>query len=258
MEIGDIKQQMRKDLEENKLNNLQKSLFEVRPAEYLYDIHNDIWETKNLVDDLNSKDVLERMRKLLDKDILETRDVMFLPEYEINLISKTTTPYEYRLSEKNYPLKDIYQAASLSGKRGKEIAAQQIKLLSNANKVIRYWAILGLRSQAAEVLKPYKAKIANAMHDTYPPVSVTAAAISYNEFNTANGQELLKKFSSDDNMDIALMAINYMIYVNNKQPFIETVRAVHKLAGRSYDVKAACLDFLGSLALVPNTADYEE
>jgi hypothetical protein len=59
-------------------------------------------------------------------------------------------------------------------------------------------------------------------------------------------------------MDIALMAINYMIYVNNKQPFIEAVRAVHKLAGRNYDVKAACLDFLGSLALVPNTADYEE
>ncbi len=35
MEIGDIKQQMRKDLAENKLNHLQKSLFEPHPAEFL-------------------------------------------------------------------------------------------------------------------------------------------------------------------------------------------------------------------------------
>lgn len=96
------------------------------------------------------------------------------------------------------------------------------------------------------------------MHDTYPPAAVTAAAISYNEFNNAEAEESLKKFSSNENMDIALMAINYMLYVNNKQPFIETVRAVHKMNGRSYDVKAASLDFLGSLALVPNTPGYEE
>jgi hypothetical protein len=50
MEIGEIKQQMRKDLAENKLNPLQKSLFEPRPAEFLFDIENDLWETKNLAE----------------------------------------------------------------------------------------------------------------------------------------------------------------------------------------------------------------
>lgn len=100
MEISDIKQQMRKDLAENKLNDLQKSLFAARPAEFLYDIENDLWETVNLVNDPKSKVVLDKMRKLLDKDIIESRDVMFMPEYEINLISATTTPYEYRLSKK--------------------------------------------------------------------------------------------------------------------------------------------------------------
>lgn len=258
MEIGDIKQQMRKDLADNKLNALQKSLFEPRPAEFLYDIDNDIWETNNLVNDPASKEVLEKMRQQLDKDVLQSRDIMFLPEYEIAMISKTATPYEYRLSDKNYPIKQIYAAASLSGKRGNDIAAQQIKLLNSTNKIIRYWAITGLRSQSTDVLKPYKAEILKAMQDVYPPVAITAAAISYNEFNNPQAAENLKKFSSSDNMQAALMAINYLQYVANKQPFINTIQSVHKMRDRSYDVKAACMDFLGSLGLVPNTPDYEE
>lgn len=258
MEIGDIKQQMRKDLAENKLNSLQKSLFEPRPAEFLYDIKNDRWETTNLVNNPASKEVLEKMRKLLDEEILQSRDVMFLPEYEISIISKTTTPYEYRLNETNYPLRQIYNAASLSGKRGIDIATQQIKLLNSTDKIIRYWAITGLRSQSADVLKPYRAQIIKAMQDVYPPVAVTASAISYNKFNNTQAEENLKKYSISENGDIALMSINFLQYVNNKEPFISTVKAVHEMTGRSYDVKAASMDFLGSLGLVPNNSKYEE
>ncbi|MGI8636255.1 MAG: sulfatase family protein [Segetibacter sp.] len=258
MEIGDIKQQMRKDFGDDKLNSLQKSLFEPRPAEFLYDIENDQWETTNLVDNPATKEVLEKMRKLLDEEILQSRDVMFLPEYEIGLISKTTTPYEYRLNETKYPLKQIYNAASLSGKRGKDIAAQQIKLLMSTDKIIRYWAITGLRSQSALVLKPYQAQIIKAMQDAYPPVAVTASALSYNEFNNTQAEENLKKYSISENPDIALMSINFLQYVDNKQPFVNTVKAVHEMSGRSYDVKASSMDFLGSLGLVPNNPKYEE
>jgi arylsulfatase A-like enzyme len=156
MEIGDIKQQMRKDLASNKLNPLQKSLFEPRPAEFLFDIDHDKWETKNLVDDAKEKPILEQMRKQLTDGILQSRDVMFLPEYEVGLISKTTTPYQFRLSDKNYPVKEIYGAASLSGKRGASIAKQQLQLLKSKNKIVRYCAILGLRSQPSKILKPFQ------------------------------------------------------------------------------------------------------
>ncbi|MEO6916927.1 MAG: sulfatase [Chitinophagaceae bacterium] len=257
MEIGDIKNQMRQDLAENKLNALQKRLFEPRPAEYLFDIEKDVWETANLMNSAGAKTVLERMRKLLDKEILASRDVMFLPEYEINRL-KGTTPYEFRQSEKNYPLTAIYKMASLSGERGNQSASQQARGLKDANKIIRYWAAIGLRSQNSAVLKSHRAELLQAMHDDYPPVSVTAAAIVYNEFDNSEARELLKKFSSDNNMDIALMAINYMLYVRIRQPFVETVKAVHLMDGRSYNVKAACLDFLGSLKLVPNTPAFEE
>ena len=258
MEIGEIKQQMRQDLAENKLNPLQKSLFEDRPAEFLYDIENDLWETKNLANDPAHKLILEKMRSQLKNEVLQARDVLFLPEYEIGLISETTTPYEFRLVDKNYPVAEIYQAASYSGFRGKDIAVKQIKLLSSANKIVRYWAILGLRSQNPVELKPFSKVIVEAMNDSYPPVAVTASVIAYQQFGNKSAEENLKKYCASENMDLSLMTINFLLYEKNKQPFIETIQSVHKMEGRNYNVKAACMDFLGSLGLVPNNTDYKE
>jgi len=252
MEIGEIKQQMRKDLAENKLNPLQKSLFEGRPAEFLYDIENDIWETKNLATDPAHKSVLEKMRTQMKTEILQARDVLLLPEYEIGLISEKTTPYEFRLTDKNYPVAQIYDAASLSGFRGNDIAEKQINMLGSSNKIIRYWAIIGLRSQNSQILKSYMGTIIKAINDPYPPVAVTASAIAFQRFGDKTAEENLKKQCACDNMDVALMAINYLLYVDNKQPFVEIVRTVHDMKGRNYNVKAACMDFLGSLGLVEN------
>lgn len=258
MEISEIKQQMRSDLGRNLLDPLQKSMFEDRPAEFLFDIENDIWETRNLADDPKYKQVLEKMRKQLDAEIFESRDIMFLPEYEIGKISETGTAYEFRLDDKKYPLKEIYAAASLSGKRGSLIAAQQIQLLKSDNKIIRYWAIIGLRSQHPDVLELYRGEIEKAMEDSYLPVAVTASAISFRNFNTLEAETKLKGFCKSDNMDLALMAVNYLLYVDNKEPFVETVKEIHDLPGSIYNVKAACMDFLGSLGLVPNNFDFKD
>ena len=258
MEIGEIKQQMRKELAANQLNPLQKSLFEDRPAEFLYDIENDIWETKNLANDPAYKPILEKMRSQLKNEVLQARDVLFLPEYEIGLISKTTTPYEFRLDNKNYPLAEIYKAASLSGFRGKDITEKQIKLLSSTNKIVRYWAILGLRSQSPEDLKSFSESIIRAMKDSYPPVAITASAILYQVSGNKLAEENLKKQCTGANMDLALMAINYLLYVDRKQPFADVIQSVHKMKGSNYNVKAACMDFLGSMKLVPNNPEFQE
>ena len=83
----------------------------------------------------------------MEREILGSRDILFLPEYETGLISKTVNPYEYRLDRKNYTLKSIYRAASLSGYRRKDVTEKQLKMLSDPNKIVRYWAITGLHSQ---------------------------------------------------------------------------------------------------------------
>lgn len=257
-EISEITQQMRKDLAGNKLNQLQKSLFEARPTEFLFDIENDLWETKNLANNPDFKPVMEQMQKQLKHEILLSRDVLLLPEYEIGLISEKTTPYEYRLKDENYPIGEIYEAASLSGFRGKEIVSKQIGMLSSSDKIVRYWGILGLQSQNQDDLKPYLKTIIKSINDEYLPVAIISSSIAWNISADKMAQDNLKRYCANENMDLALLAINDLLYVKNKQPFIKTIKAVHDLKGRNYNVKAACLDFLGSLGLVPNNSEYKE
>jgi arylsulfatase A-like enzyme len=257
LEIADITKQMRADFKNNKLNDLQAKLFKPRPAEVLYDIENDIWETQNLADNQNYKSILNNMRNQLDADIQKAKDIHFAPEYEIGLISKSGTAYEYRLDEKKFPFKNIYDAASLSGFRGKETTQKQIKLLKSDNKIVRYWAIVGLMCQDVTLLKPYQKELKNALVDNYPPVSITAAAILYTNFESEQAKSLLSDFCKSDNTDLALMSINYLLYTNNKAPFIETIKKVYEMPKRNYNVKAACMDFLGILGMVENTVETE-
>ena len=103
MGIGEIKQIMRHDLADGRLNPLQRRLFEARPAEFLYDIEQDPWETQNLVDKPEQQPLLDSMRQALEENILRYCEVLFLSEYEIGLISKSTTPYALRQDEQKYP-----------------------------------------------------------------------------------------------------------------------------------------------------------
>ena len=247
MEIGEIKQQMRKDLADNKLNPLQRSLFEDRPTEFLYNIENDLWETKNLVNDKAYKSILDKMRNQLKNEMLQSRDIMLLPEYEIAIISKTKPPYEYRLDDKNFPITEIYKAAELSGIRSAEVAKQQISMLTNSNKIVRYWAILGLRSQPSALLKPYSKQLLKAMEDTYPPVAAIASAVYYQQFKSKLAKDNLKKFCISENSEISLMTINLLIYEKNKQPFVETIQSVQKLRKGNRPIPEACEDFLRSV-----------
>ncbi|MCE6992626.1 sulfatase [Dyadobacter sp. CY323] len=266
MEIGEIKQQMRKDLADKKLNALQASLFAERPAEFLFDTKNDPWETKNLIDDPKMKPVAEKMREQLQTSLLKSRDIMLLPEYEIGLISQTTTPFEYRLSDQQYPVAKIFAAANWSGKRGKVIAAQQIKLLKDPDKIVRYWGALGLRSQSADILKSFEKEITASINDEYPPVAATLSAIAFDVYINEQAATNLKTFCQSDNAELALMTINYLLYIADKKPFIETIKRVQDAKkeypdenkSRGYKVKAACMDFLGILGMVPNNPEYAE
>ncbi len=89
-------------------------------------------------------------------------------------------------------------------------------------------------------------------------MSITASAIAYQNFNNESAAENLKNFRKNENEMLSLMAINYMLYVKNKQPFIASIKDVYANKNLTYNQKAACLDFLGSLGLVPNDFAHAE
>lgn len=256
MEIGDIKQIMWSDYKNNVLNPLQKSIFEPREPEVLYDIENDIWESNNLINKPEFQELAAKMRGELDAHILERKDVMFLPEYELEKISSTSNPYEFRLESSKYPIPEIYKVAKLAGFRNREVMLQQLEYLKSENEIIRYWAALGLMSQDKELLLPFAGQLSKSMDDTYTPVAITMAAIIY-ELNQSKGAEkLLKDSVLNSNKYLALMAINYLIYSSHKEPFIEVVKEVYGRGDAEYNTSAASKDFLGILGLVPNTFEY--
>ena len=257
MEVGEIKQQMRRDLKAGKLDSLQKSLFEPRQPESLYDIENDQWETRNLALEPEYQDMLKNFRKDIGAHIVAERDILLLPEYKTNMISATTTPYEYRQDSSKYPVKEIYAAASLSGFRDLATAQKQIEFLKSKNEDVRYWAILGMRSQHQDVQKKFRNEILKALKDNYPPVSITAAAIAYNIFQNKDAEVLLHRAVQNTNQDLALMAINYLLYVKNTEPFISILKNISTGKKIGYNVKSAAEDVLGKLRLIKNELEAE-
>jgi arylsulfatase A-like enzyme len=251
VEQADITMQMRSDLRGNKLNSIQKNIFLERPAEFLFDLETDPWETMNLVDNPKYRTQVRKLRKQLNKNIIASRDIHFLPEYEIGLISENETPYEFRLKEKNYPFKEIYAAASLSGQRSKKTMRKQIRLLQSDDKIIRYWAIQGLRAQDPNILKVKMRELKLSLDDPYLPVAATAAAIVFQLSRDQTAQNKLLSLCTHDNPDIALLAINHLLYIDDKKPFTEAVILAAKKHENQYQVNAACLDFLQILKTAP-------
>ncbi len=247
MEISDIKIQMRKDLADGKLNALQKSVFKERPTEFLFDLSKDQWETHNLVNDKAYQPALKKMRNQLAEKLLASRDIMFLPEYEIAQISKITTPYSYRLDDKTYPFKEIYAVASLAGNRDSITTKKQVDLLNSENKIIRFWAALGLRSQPYQFLKPYQSQIITALDDSYPPVVSTLSAVAYANFNNQKAENQLKKLINSEQEMLSLMTINYLIYSPKREVYLATIQDLLKRKNLPYNIQSAAKDFERSL-----------
>ncbi|WP_346238930.1 sulfatase-like hydrolase/transferase [Niabella insulamsoli] len=251
IEISPIKKIMRRDLANGQLSETQQQYFKPRPAEFLFDTERDVWEMNNLANDPSAQPLLEKMRSRLDVSMNASKDIMLLPEYEIaKLPSQKTTAYQYRLSP-DFKFADIYKAAMLSGFQGNKVVDQQVALLSDANKIVRYWAAMGLRCQQGNAV--LKQVLAKAINDPYPPVSVTAAATSYHLFADSASAQVLRKAIQSDNEHIRLMAINYLLYTRHPQPFIADVAKARNAAmDEDGYVRWAAQDFLSAQGIMEN------
>lgn len=256
-EIAEIKQQIRKDHKAGLLNQFQSDLLGTKAPESLYDLENDPWEMNNLADAPGYRETLLNYRKELYENIVKERDILLLPEYETHLIAKTQNLYEFRLKDKNYPIAKICEAAFLAGFTDQQTLNKQLGFLSSKNKFQRYWALLGLMGHTAKNIQKHNNVIVKAMADDYPPNAVLAAIMAFNYGNNPQAKALLMKTCSSDNMDLALIAINSLLYCNHADDFIETIKAVKANRNISYDVSAACNDFLGQRGLVPNNMKNE-
>ena len=136
-----------------KVDELQSRFWKPKPSEELYDLQNDPWETKNLVDSPAHAGDLERLRAAQDAWLLETRDLGLIPEAERLAVAKGGALAD---AFKDWPFHQILDAAKLAANRAEGVE-KLAPLLMHENAAVRYWGAMGhlIRgSTDAAALKP--------------------------------------------------------------------------------------------------------
>ncbi|WP_119079234.1 sulfatase-like hydrolase/transferase [Chitinophaga alhagiae] len=224
-DYSDIMQLMRADLKNNLLGKEQKAPFEERSPEYLFDISKDPWQMHNLAEDPAFREVVAQMRAEMNAGILRDKDVLFLPEYELARISEKSTPYVFREDSTRYPVRQVLDAASLSGLRSPDALKRQVALLGSPQPYVRYWAALGLKSQGAAV-KAYARQLKAALKDNYPPARVVLASVCYDLLKDGEAEAILNRAIGDDNMHLSRLAIQMAQYQQHRNAFVPAVTRV--------------------------------
>ncbi|MEW6236006.1 MAG: sulfatase-like hydrolase/transferase [Candidatus Omnitrophota bacterium] len=168
-------QAWKKLYDEGKLHPPQTYFWEPKPPEELYDLQNDPDEVKNLADSAEHYDMLIQLRQELRRFELDIRDIGFLPEDEIHVRSKETTPYEMGHDDAKYPLEKILTMAEMASFMKTEAIPDLMRKFQDGDGAVRYWAAMGILMRGAAAVTAAKYSLHTALADSSPSVRIVAA-----------------------------------------------------------------------------------
>lgn len=238
-EVGDITRAIRADYRAGLLNAPQAELVQSRPIEYLYDLHTDTWQINNLAGNPDYQQELFLMREALYAHLLESKDVLFMPEYEMAERAKRATPYEFRSDAGAYPFSRVLDTARLVGQV--DALEDQLRLLKDEDPVVRYWAAMGLDARVDGV-KPFKEQVLARLEDPHPSVRIVMSGVAFKLFGTERGRQILEGFLKDENELCVLHSLQTIQYMRAKaMPFAPALYEVlarfgDRKGNLSYDI----------------------
>jgi N-sulfoglucosamine sulfohydrolase len=201
-----------KAYKEGLCNRFQSAFWEPKVPEELYDTENDPWEVKNLADNPEYKDVLERMRGANKEWVSKVLDAGFIPEGELNNLAGEMPFYDYMRSGK-VPFGEIYNAAELASMAHKEDIGRLTELIGNNNSAVRYWGATGLlilKNNASSAIPQMK----GLLKDPSPDVVIVAAEALYNLGEKKVGLEALLTSLENKNVFVRTHALNAIDNIN--------------------------------------------
>jgi arylsulfatase A-like enzyme len=161
--------------DEGRLTPPQTFFWEEKPIEELYDLEKDPHEVRNLAHSPDHGPVLGRLRREQQRFALEIRDLGFLPEDEIHSRSAQSTPLELSRDKDRYPLERILPAAERAARRETEDVSAMIRLLSDSDSAVRYWAAMGLVIRGGQAVRSAREALRKSLSDPAPSVRIHAA-----------------------------------------------------------------------------------
>lgn len=142
-----------------------------RPVEELYDCKKDPHNLKNLANESSHKKVLRQLRGELNRHLIETRDLGFLPEYEAWKLFENSSGWEVGKSGK-LDLQAVRTAAAQVGLAKEEALMENMK---SKNMMVRYWGAIGLNAHKKKIGKESINALHMALNDKSPSVRIEAA-----------------------------------------------------------------------------------
>lgn len=128
---------------EGRLTPLQRSLFEERPYEELYDTQEDADETVNLAKRPEQAGRMTEMRQALDRHMLAINDNGFIPE------DSRLEGYVPSRVAGAYPLHRLMALGQVAAQGDRRKAQILRAALADSNEVVRFWGATGFAVQGA-------------------------------------------------------------------------------------------------------------
>ncbi|MFC3120782.1 sulfatase family protein [Agaribacter flavus] len=161
--------------EAGKLNSIQSSFFEKKPAEALYDLKTDPHETKNLIDQADLSTVANDMRTALFAHMLDKGDLGFYPEY---WLVKYAANDPMAFAKKNRAeMQTLMDIANLQLKDFEQVKSQLLNALKSDRPWERYWALINLSAFGDKAISLQTT--VKQMLSTEPNILVKARAIEF-------------------------------------------------------------------------------
>lgn len=205
--------EMRKLYAESKLNDVQAQwMADSRPAEELYDLTSDPWETRNLAEDPKLKAVKQHLRNILADWMLQTRDTGLLPEPDMVRMTQELG-CEYMIFQQpgsEVRIKQLIRLAFICASPQPEDQAAIETARTSDDPAVRYWAVLAMRNN-----EHFVDGLLETSHDPNASVRIATAwslmlsgkqtdvlSVLENELNQLDQQE--------ETLCFAMNVLNYM------------------------------------------------
>ena len=210
---SDIMVAIRRELNDGGLTDVQAAPYLPSQLEYLYDMEADKWEMNNLAGDPQYADLLAEFRGEMVRYSKAIKDLGFMPEFEMQRRSASSTPMEIR---DNFDVDAVVDAAMLVGEEG--VKEQQLEWLSSTDPLVRYWAAVGIYAQGEEAVPDKEKVIACYNAETFESAKLKLAAFLYKYCNYQEARATIDEYSRGENNLLANEAVLMIQDMGDKMP----------------------------------------
>lgn len=158
-------------LENRDTSGLYNQPYNHHPAEMLFDLEKDPFETVNLADKKAYEKILRKLRKAVADNIRKNKDIgFFLPASR-----KGVNLYE-KLRKEKYPLRLLHRAAELAGIAGSQDYKELLSYIGSEYEDIRFWGVCGFANLAVSgKIKTCPDELKILIEDPNPYISAEAS-----------------------------------------------------------------------------------